>query len=100
MSDWKRINAMRDTELEQNAHDDQDNPPTDEAMRLFWADAELCAPDPHKVSIHIRIDPSILAFFKKDVRDTRRGSTVFLSSMSNGNKGNAPASTANTLHVH
>ena len=63
MSDWKKINSMPDTELERNAHDDPDSPPTDTA---FWADAELCAPSSYKVPIHIRIDPEILAFFKKD----------------------------------
>ena len=63
MSDWKKINSMSDSELERNAHDEPDNLPTDVS---FWADAELCAPDPNKIPIHIRIDPSILAFFKKD----------------------------------
>jgi uncharacterized protein (DUF4415 family) len=63
MSDWKKIRSMPDTELGRNARDDPDSPPTDAA---FWADAELCAPDPHKVPIHIRVDPEILAFFKKD----------------------------------
>jgi uncharacterized protein (DUF4415 family) len=63
MSDWQKIDAMRDTDAECNAQDDPDNPPTDET---FWADAELYVPDPRKVPIHIRVTPEILAFFKKD----------------------------------
>jgi len=61
----ERDNAKEtpDALAEANALADPDNPPTDAD---FWADAELCAPDPHKVSIHIRIDPTTLAFFKKD----------------------------------
>ena len=63
MSDWKKINAMPDVEVARNAASDPDNPPTDAA---FWADVELYAPEPSKVPIHIRVDPAILDFFKKD----------------------------------
>jgi len=63
MSNWKNIAPMPDTAPERDAHDGPDKPPADAA---FWADAEPCAPDPHKVPIHIRISPEILAFFKKD----------------------------------
>jgi uncharacterized protein (DUF4415 family) len=52
---------MRDNDAENNALADPDNQPTDAS---FWADADLFAPDPQKIPIHIRIAPDILAFFK------------------------------------
>jgi uncharacterized protein (DUF4415 family) len=63
MSDWKKINSMSDEELERNALDDPDNPPTDAA---FWADVDMQEPETRKVPIHIRVAPDVLEFFKKD----------------------------------
>jgi uncharacterized protein (DUF4415 family) len=62
MSDWKKINSMSDAELEQNARDDPDNPPTDAA---FWADVDMQEPDMRKIPIHIRMAPDVLDFFKQ-----------------------------------
>jgi uncharacterized protein (DUF4415 family) len=63
LSDWEKINALRDSDAQDNAHADPDNQPTDAS---FWADADLFAPEPQKIPIHIRISPDILEFFKKD----------------------------------
>jgi uncharacterized protein (DUF4415 family) len=52
-----------DEQVEANARADSDNPPTDAA---FWADVDMQEPDLRKVPIHIRIEPDVLAFFKKD----------------------------------
>ena len=61
-SNWARVEAMTDGEIERNAFDDQDSPPTDEA---FWADAILKEPEPKKIPVCIRINPDILDYFKR-----------------------------------
>lgn len=63
-TDWRRLKAMTEAEIERNARNDPDAQPTDEA---FWADAEVVVP-PKKVLISIRLDADVLAWFKdKDI---------------------------------
>ena len=59
---WDEVQAMSDTQAEDNAMADPDNPPTD---TMFWADVDMQEPDTRKVPIHIRVAPDVLEFFKK-----------------------------------
>jgi uncharacterized protein (DUF4415 family) len=63
-SDWARLRAMSDEEIERNAAEDPDNPPlsADELAR-----AELVYPEDRiKVPVYIRLDPDIVDFFKSN----------------------------------
>ncbi|MCB9991907.1 MAG: BrnA antitoxin family protein [Rhodospirillales bacterium] len=51
----EEIAKLRDEDI-----DFSDIPETDEA---FWADAELVMPEPKK-SVHLRIDPDVLEWFR------------------------------------
>lgn len=62
-STWDKVRAMPDAQAETNAVSDPDNQPTD---AMFWADVDMQEPDTRKVPIHIRVDPEVLEFFKKD----------------------------------
>jgi uncharacterized protein (DUF4415 family) len=54
-TDWQRIDAMSDEDI-----DTSDIPPLDEA---FFANAQIRWPE-RKVPITIRLDPEVLAWFK------------------------------------
>jgi uncharacterized protein (DUF4415 family) len=59
-TDWARLDAMTDEEIEQAAADDPDNPPwTDED----WANARVVWP-PGKAPVTLRLDRDIIAWFK------------------------------------
>jgi uncharacterized protein (DUF4415 family) len=60
LTDWKRLRAMTEEEIEQNALDDPDNPPIKDEE---WVNAKLILPQ-RKPSIHLRIDPVVLAWFR------------------------------------
>jgi len=61
-TDWKRLRAMTEKEIEQNALDDPDNPPIKDED---WVNAKLILPvRTRKPSIHLRIDPAVLAWFR------------------------------------
>ena len=51
---------MTEEEIEQNALDDPDNPPIKDEE---WVNAKLILPQ-RKPSIHLRIDPVVLAWFR------------------------------------
>lgn len=59
-SDWARVDAMTEEELERviASDSDADIPDPD------WANARLIIP-PRKESIHLRIDADVLAWFRK-----------------------------------
>lgn len=65
-TDWERLRAMPDDEVEANAASDPDNPP--------WTDAEIQAAelvlpgDEPKVPVSIRIDAEVLDYFKESGR--------------------------------
>ena len=62
LTDWKRLRAMTEEEIEQNALDDPDNPPIKDEE---WVNAKLILPvRTRKPSIHLRIDPAVLAWFR------------------------------------
>ena len=60
---WGNVKEMPGAQVEAKALADPDNPPTD---AMFWADVDMQEPDTRKIPIHIRVDPEILASFKKD----------------------------------
>ena len=41
-TDWKRVDALTDEEIDAAASTDEDNPPTDES---FWEDATVVMPE-------------------------------------------------------
>jgi uncharacterized protein (DUF4415 family) len=59
-TEWARLDAMTDEEIEQAAADDPDNPPwTDED----WANARVVWPQ-GKAPVTLRLDRDIIAWFK------------------------------------
>jgi uncharacterized protein (DUF4415 family) len=59
-TDWKRLAALSDHEIETLATDDEDNPATTETD---WADAVPFTPL-RKTTINARFDADIVAWFK------------------------------------
>jgi len=61
-TDWARLHAMTEEEIERNALEDPDNPPltSDELARMEPVRPE----DRVKVPVYIRLDPDVLEFFK------------------------------------
>jgi uncharacterized protein (DUF4415 family) len=64
LTDWARLDAMTEEEIERNAADDPDNPPwTDED----WANARVVWPQ-GKAPVTLQIDKDILHWFKRPGR--------------------------------
>jgi uncharacterized protein (DUF4415 family) len=61
-TDWKRLDAMTDEEIEASIANDPD---WQEFKDLDWSDAVLVIP-PKKKAISIRIDEDVLDYFKTD----------------------------------
>jgi uncharacterized protein (DUF4415 family) len=59
-TDWERVDALTDEEIEAAAKADPDAQPTDEA---FWDDAVMVMPV-EKELVSINIDKDVLQFFK------------------------------------
>jgi len=59
-TDWARIRAMTDEEIERNAMDDPDNPLITDCD---FENAVIIRP-PRKESIHLRVDADVLAWFR------------------------------------
>lgn len=62
-TDWERVAALTDEEIEEAVRNDPDAAPILDAD--FWKDAIIVKPR-RKVEIHIRLDSDIVEFFKKD----------------------------------
>jgi uncharacterized protein (DUF4415 family) len=61
-TDWDRVRAMSDEEIEAAAAGDPDAPPLDEA---FWQEARVVLPRPiRKKHTGLRIDEDVLAWFR------------------------------------
>jgi len=61
-SDWGRVGALSDEEIERAIADDPDAAPVlDEA---FWRNAEILDPRHEKSTITMRVDDDVLNFFK------------------------------------
>ncbi len=61
-TDWARLRAMPEDEVERIADADRDNPAT--VADGEWADAFVGLP-PAKVSVHASFDGDVVAFFKR-----------------------------------
>ena len=59
LTDWTRVDSMSEDELERAIAKDPDAQP----HNLDWTRARLVLPRP-KQSIHLRIDPDVLAWFR------------------------------------
>jgi len=60
LTDWARLDAMTEEEIERNAADDPDNPPWTEED---WANARVVWPQ-GKAPVTLRLDKDIIAWFK------------------------------------
>lgn len=60
-TDWARLDAMTDEDIEEAARNDPDAVPLD----FDWSDAVLVIP-PKKKAISIRVDEDVLDFFKRE----------------------------------
>ncbi|HEU0022789.1 MAG TPA: BrnA antitoxin family protein [Dehalococcoidia bacterium] len=60
-TDWARVDAMTEEEIEEAARSDPDNPPLDEE---FFKHARIVTPPPKK-AVHLRIDSDVLEWFKR-----------------------------------
>lgn len=60
-TDWTRVDALTDEEIEAAVRNDPDAVPLD----LDWSDAALVIPGKKK-AISIRVDEDVLDFFKKE----------------------------------
>ena len=59
LTDWNRVDSMSEDELERAIAEDPDA----QAGNLDWTRARLVRPR-RKQSIHLRIDPDVLAWFR------------------------------------
>ena len=59
-TDWKRVEAMTDEEINEAARSDPDAQPTDAD---FWKNARVVLPE-KKVSISLRVDREVLVWFR------------------------------------
>lgn len=62
-TDWKRVEALTDEEIEEAVRNDPDSAPL--LDKDFWKHAKIVKPR-NKVDIHMRLDPDIVEFFKKE----------------------------------
>lgn len=60
-TDWARVDALTDKEVEEAVRGDPDAVPVD----IDWSDAVLVIP-PKKHAISIRVDEDVLDYFKKE----------------------------------
>jgi uncharacterized protein (DUF4415 family) len=64
LTDWERVNAMTEEEIERNAREDPDNPPWTEEE---WARARVVFPQ-GKAPVTLRLDKDIIAWFRQHGR--------------------------------
>ena len=60
-SDWERVKAMTEEEIDEAARADPDAQPTDAE---FWKDAEIVLPDTKQL-FTLRLDKDVLSWFRK-----------------------------------
>lgn len=63
-TDWARLEALSDEDIERMAEADEDNPAT---SRAYWADAKIGLP-PLKTPVNAKFDADIVAWFKAQGR--------------------------------
>ena len=62
-SDWERVEALTDVEIERAIEDDPDAAPILDGA--FWRNAEILDPQHKKSTITMRVDEDVLSFFKR-----------------------------------
>ena len=62
-SDWERVEALTDADIEKAIADDPDAAPI--LDRAFWRNAEILDPRHEKSTITMRVDEDVLSFFKR-----------------------------------
>ncbi|WP_347338467.1 BrnA antitoxin family protein [Bradyrhizobium forestalis] len=75
-TDWARLDAMTDEELEASIANDPD---WAEFKDIDWSDAVLVMP-PRKKAISIRVDEDVLDFFKREGEGYQRRMNAVLRS--------------------
>ncbi len=63
-TDWERIDALTDEDIEKMAAVDEDNPATG---RAHWASARVGLP-PRKTRIHASLDADVVDWFRRQGR--------------------------------
>jgi uncharacterized protein (DUF4415 family) len=58
-TDWAKVDAMTEADLERAIAEDED----ERDLEPDWTRAQLVMPRP-KQSVHLRLDPEVVAFFK------------------------------------
>lgn len=64
-TDWARIDALTDPQIEAAVRDDPDAAPLVDAS--FWENSDLFSP-PVKVEVHMYLDKKVVDFFKRGRR--------------------------------
>jgi uncharacterized protein (DUF4415 family) len=86
-TDWAKVDALTDTEIEAAVRSDPDAAP----LNFDWSDAVLVIP-PKKKAISIRVDEDVLDYFKKQGSGyQRRINAVLRSFMNQTRKGEKSA---------
>ncbi|CAN5622149.1 BrnA antitoxin family protein [soil metagenome] len=62
-SDWERVSALTDADIERAIADDHDAAPI--LDDTFWRNAEILDPRHEKSTITMRVDDDVLDFFKR-----------------------------------
>ena len=73
-TDWERVDALTDEDIDAAASSDPDAPPTDAD---FWKDATVVMPENTVI-----VDADLLAWFKAVTQITKRKSTQYSDRMS------------------
>jgi len=74
-TDWARVDALTDKEIEEAVRNDPDAVPLD----VDWSDAVLVIP-PRKKAISIRLDEDVLDYFRKEGAGYQRRMNAVLRS--------------------
>ena len=74
-TDWARVDALTDKEIEEAVRNDPDAVPLD----VDWSDAVLVTP-PKKKAISIRVDEDVLDYFRKQGAGYQRRMNAVLRS--------------------
>lgn len=86
-TDWARVDALSDEEIEASTVDDPD---WAEFQEIDWSKAEL-APSPRKQPISIRVDEDVLDFFKNQGPGYQRRINAVLRTYMTASRKGTPA---------
>ena len=81
-TDWARLKALTEEEIDEAARSDPDAQPTDDE---FWKGAALVMPET-KQPVSIRLDRDVLDWFRKDGRGYQTRMNAVLRSYMNANR--------------